>query len=322
MQQITVPTLNSNKFGQLRAKKRSFKVCRVRCVTEQEAATTTAGQKISTKPGIVYTHYESNTFTLTFNKTGVTMLNDPWLVDDLYFSSMEWIFRAKKRVVGKNKPIDIDYFNKNTDFIHISQPISDHLHRPTLRVLDKSLPVVASVPAAEVVKQEFGYKNVTPIDHGESVTICDGKLTLTATQGALTGPPWAKRNNGIVIRENVEGGVSVYFEPHCDFEPESVRKVSPVDIVITPVVSQYLGSYPLVRGLEGIDQLLEITKPKKILRLINGEVDQQGPLSLLIQEKGSTQDFEYKLKAQNSKFKGIEIVPVKQPGEEVLIELD
>eukprot|EP01023_Acetabularia_acetabulum_P051031 TRINITY_DN5595_c0_g3_i1.p1 TRINITY_DN5595_c0_g3~~TRINITY_DN5595_c0_g3_i1.p1 ORF type:complete len:326 (+),score=19.90 TRINITY_DN5595_c0_g3_i1:62-1039(+) len=292
---------------------------RVHCIAEEVADS--ARPKNYTRPGIIYTHYESNSFTITFNRTGVRMLNDPWLVDDLYFPSAEWMFRGKKRVIGKTAPIDLDYFNNNIDFIHVCQPIADHLHKPTLKALDKSLPVVASVAAADIIKNELGYTNVTPIDHEQSVTICDGKITVTATQGALTGPPWSKRNNGFMIKENVKDGVSVYFEPHCDFIDDSVRRVSPVDIVISPVVSQYLGSYPLVQGLEGIETLLDITKPKKVIQLVNGDLEQQGPLSMLIQEKGSTTEFEYKLKS-DLRYKDIQIVPQKPPGQQVFVELD
>jgi hypothetical protein len=55
------------------------------------------------------------------------------------------------------------------------------------------------------------------------------------------GPPWSKRQNGLVFREvappeqqQTPGqewrGASVYFEPHCDFEPESVKRVGQVGL--------------------------------------------------------------------------------------------
>ena len=61
------------------------------------------------------------------------------------------------------------------------------------------------------------------------------------------GPPWSKRELGFVITENVPGGISCYYEPHCDFDAQSVAGVGRVDIVISPPSSQLLLGYPLVR---------------------------------------------------------------------------
>lgn len=70
--------------------------------------------------------------------------------------------------------------------------------------------------------------------------------TRPACAGALVGPPWAKRENGFVFSETVEGGVSLYYEPHCDYDAESLRGIDSVDIVITPGVNQELLNFPLV----------------------------------------------------------------------------
>ena len=64
--------------------------------------------------------------------------------------------------------------------------------------------------------------------------------------GALVGPPWAKRENGFVFTETADGGVSLYYEPHCDYDVQSLQGVESVDIVITPGVNQELLSFPLV----------------------------------------------------------------------------
>eukprot|EP01026_Neomeris_dumetosa_P021058 TRINITY_DN18538_c1_g1_i1.p1 TRINITY_DN18538_c1_g1~~TRINITY_DN18538_c1_g1_i1.p1 ORF type:complete len:285 (-),score=18.44 TRINITY_DN18538_c1_g1_i1:532-1338(-) len=249
-----------------------FRVQRIslpkRCLTTTRNVAEETTGKVSketpqAKKGVKFTHYESNSWSLAFNKTGVQFLNDPWLVDDLYFSGAEWLFRSKKRVIGKTKLVDLNYFNKNMDFILLCQALDDHTHRPTLKALDKSLLVIAQPDAAAVAK-DLGYTNVIPLDHGEQVEICDGKLTVKATVGALVGPPWSKRQNGFVLQENVEGGARVYYEPHCDFVASSVASVSPVDIVISPVVTQYLINFPLVMGYQNIFSLLDVTKPKKL----------------------------------------------------------
>jgi hypothetical protein len=64
--------------------------------------------------------------------------------------------------------------------------------------------------------------------------------------GALVGPPWSKRENGFIISETAPNGVSLYYEPHCDFDESSFAGVQSVDAVVSPVVSQMLINYPLV----------------------------------------------------------------------------
>ncbi len=61
------------------------------------------------------------------------------------------------------------------------------------------------------------------------------------------GPPWAKRENGFVFREQVPDGITLYYEPHCDYDESSLAGVDSADIVITPCVNQELLNYPLVR---------------------------------------------------------------------------
>lgn len=64
--------------------------------------------------------------------------------------------------------------------------------------------------------------------------------------GALVGPPWSKRENGFLFTEQVDGGMSLYYEPHCDYDESSLAGIQSVDVVITPTVNQELMSYPLV----------------------------------------------------------------------------
>ena len=64
--------------------------------------------------------------------------------------------------------------------------------------------------------------------------------------GALVGPPWAKRENGFLFSETAAGGITLYYEPHCDYDADSLQGVDSVDIVITPGVNQELLNFPLV----------------------------------------------------------------------------
>lgn len=79
------------------------------------------------------------------------------------------------------------------------QWVDDHTHMPTLERLPKHIPIVAQPEAAERIRP-LGFKSLTTIKHGQTLQLCDNKLQLTATAGALVGPPWSTRQNGYVLK--------------------------------------------------------------------------------------------------------------------------
>lgn len=84
-------------------------------------------------------------------------------------------------------------------FFVIMQWVDDHTHMPTLERLPKHIPIIAQAEAAERIRP-LGFKSLTVIKHGETLQLCGGRLQLTATAGALVGPPWSMRQNGYVLR--------------------------------------------------------------------------------------------------------------------------
>jgi len=83
----------------------------------------------------------------------------------------------------------------------VTQWVDDHTHIPTLERLPKHIPIVAQPEAAERIRP-LGFKSLTTIKHGQTLQLCDNKLQLTATAGALVGPPWSTRQNGYVLKVN------------------------------------------------------------------------------------------------------------------------
>lgn len=63
------------------------------------------------------------------------------------------------------------------------QGLPDHAHVPTLKQLPKELPVVAS-PAAARIAADLGFKCIYELDHGQEMTVADGRLRMRATAGA------------------------------------------------------------------------------------------------------------------------------------------
>ena len=65
---------------------------------------------------------------------------------------------------------------------YFAQGLDDHSHKPTLERLPKDKLVVGS-PAAAAVCQSLGFTNVFGLDHGKTMSVCSGRLQITATAG-------------------------------------------------------------------------------------------------------------------------------------------
>eukprot|EP00884_Botryococcus_braunii_P010013 jgi/Botrbrau1/19012/Bobra.0100s0044.1 len=264
--------------------------------------------------GLLYTAYEGNSWAAEFCKTGIRILVDPWLVDELVFFNQTWLYRGRK---GALPPVDVAQIGEDTDVIIISQGLDDHAHVPTLKQLPKEKPLVGS-PSACRIAASLGFKNVYELQPGQSIDLCNGRIRIRATAGALVGPPWSKREAGFIISEVAEGGTRLYYEPHCDYEEASFRDVDAVDALVSPVVSQLLVSYPLVMGSRNLVGLAERLKPKVIIPLVNAEFIQEGPLSFLLRAEGSLAELEGKLKAAGLPTT---VLPPGPPGQPVPVPL-
>ena len=90
---------------------------------------------------------------------------------------------------------------------------------------------------------------------------------------------------------------SIYTEPHCMYDESQLSRYSPIDYVITPIASQKLGLspgntfYTLVDGGSKALKLGQILKCKGILPMANGELEQTGLLSKIVQSEGSETEF-------------------------------
>lgn len=69
-----------------------------------------------------------------------------------------------------------------------TQALDDHTHMPTLRALPKGLTVVACPEAAARIAP-LGFRRVVTVDHGQSTSVCDGRLIVTATKGGARPRP-------------------------------------------------------------------------------------------------------------------------------------
>jgi len=160
-------------------------------------------------------------------------------------------------------------------------------------------------------------------------------LSVTATSGALVGPPWQQRENGYILRSMADDDqeryatqgrdeelVSIYIEPHVEFDAEELSELGPVDAVITPCSGMGLPGFELVHGPDETIKLLNILRPRWVLPMANGDIDASGLLSPYINEiKSSEVDF-YGISDEPSwNGRRITIIPVV-PGESIQLSHD
>ncbi len=233
------------------------------------------------------------------------VLIDPWLVDELVFANLDWLFKASHPTLPA--------IPENIDLIILSQGWEDHAHPPTLKVLDHNIPVVASPNAARVV-QALGYTKVTALGHWEKLNF-NQNLEIQATPGSLVGATLVE--NGYLIKD-LETGLSIYYEPHGT-HPSSLKEVAPVDVVITPLIDLALplvGS--LIKGGKSALKLAQIVQPQVMLpTAAGGDVVYEGFINKLLQSIGSIEEFRTLLAENNLSIEVIE----PRPGDRIELKL-
>lgn len=236
---------------------------------------------------------------------GQHILLDPWLVGDLTFGNLSWLFRGKH---PHPRPIP-----DRIDLILLSQGLEDHAHPPTLEQLDRQIPVVASPNAAKVV-QKLGYRHVTILEHGDRY-IHNQAVAIEAFPGSPIGPTLVE--NGYLLTDRVQN-TKLYYEPH-GYHDASLQAAAPVDVVIAPLVDlkiPFLGS--IIKGSQSAVKAVEWLQPQIILpTAAGGEVEFEGMLMSILQAEGDVEAFQSLLHQRNLSTK----VLSPQPEERVKVEL-
>lgn len=231
---------------------------------------------------------------------GKRVLLDPWLVGNLTFGNLDWLFKGSR---SQERPIP-----DQLDLILLSQGLEDHAHPDTLKRLDKSIPVVGSPSAAKVV-QQLGFTQVTMLKHGERFTL--GNLTIQATLGSPIGP--LVQENGYLLKD-LASKKTLYYEPH-GYHPPTLREQGTIDVVITPLIDLALpivGS--LIKGKESALKLAQMVKPQVMLpTAAGGDIIFEGLILSLLKAVGSTDEF----RAQLTQHHLLTSVLEPKPGERV-----
>ena len=230
------------------------------------------------------TYFDSNSWLIEIDKTRILL--DPWLVGDLTFGGATWLFKGSK---NQKHPIP-----QQVDLILLSQGLEDHAHPPTLKELDKSIPVVAS-PGAAKIARELGYSNVTALAHGEVEQVAQVKIE------ALPGSPVGVNTleNGYLLT-GLDSEKTLYYEPHGYHSPQ-VKELDSVDVIVTPLINLKLPLIgAVIKGQKTALELCQQLNPQVILSTAaGGDVSFEGILMSILKADGSVEDFQQLLKTHD-----------------------
>ena len=216
------------------------------------------------------TYYGANGWLIELDKTRI--LIDPWLNGDLTFPPGDWLIKGE---LGKEVEIP-----RNIDFLLLTQGQPDHAHPPTLEKINKSIPVIASQAASNVVSK-IGFTEINTLKPGEALK--KNNINIQATSGASV----PNIENGYIIES---GQDSIYIEPHGFLD----KQIKPrnIDLLITPVIDF---SLPLagkfIRGKTVLPKLLKLFNPTTVLAsTTGGDITFTGLINNLIKVDGSVED--------------------------------
>jgi len=245
-----------------------------------------------------FTWLDSNSWLVEIG--GQRILIDPWLVGSLVFGGMDWLFKGYR---SQERSIP-----ENIDLILLSQGLEDHAHPPTLKQLDRNIPVVASPNATKVV-QGLGYTQVTALAHGETFTL-NPNLEIKALPGSPIGPTLVE--NAYLLKE-LPRGFSVYYEPHGYHSP-SLKEAAPVDVVITPLIElglPLLGA--IIKGSKSALELAKWVQPQVMMSTAaGGDVVFEGLLMSLLKTSGNALEMRSLLEKNHLTTQVIEPTPGKR----------
>ena len=218
------------------------------------------------------TYFGANGWQLGFSN--LNLLLDPWLVGPLCFGNSRWFFESR---FLEDWPIP-----PAVDLLLLTQGLPDHAHPPTLKQLERSIPVVGSAAAAKLARA-LGFTRVTALAPGQShqhTTGAGAHLTITATAGAAV----PGQENGFLL-QHPDG--CLYAEPHGFLDPTVPSQK--LDAVITPVVDLGLplvGAF--VQGKTVLPRLLERFQPRWVLAsTAGGQTQTSGLLPRLLWSRGT-----------------------------------
>jgi L-ascorbate metabolism protein UlaG (beta-lactamase superfamily) len=155
--------------------------------------------------------------TVLLDLDGVRLLTDPLL-------------RNRVAHLRRVAPVDVDSVG-DVDALLVSHVHYDHLDLPSLRLLDRSLRVIAPRGAGPLLRRR-GFEDVVEAEAGDEITVGPVAVRVThAEHPASRGPLRAKAPSlGFLLA----GTASVYFAGDTDLF-DGMAALGPLDLALLPV---------------------------------------------------------------------------------------
>ncbi len=224
---------------------------------------------------IIAKYFGANTWKISFDDLNV--LIDPWIKGDLVFDPGPWLL--------KGELLEEQTLPKDIDLILLTQGLPDHAHKETLRLFQKTIPVIASLEASKIVS-DLHFKTIKTLSPYMKINILG--LQISATKGARV----PKLENGYILEYKHH---KIYIEPHGYYD-KTIKEQS-IDIVITPIKDLGIPIFGnFIKGRTAVKELVKRFKPRYILTsTTGGKIKFSGILNNFIKQHGTDDEIRQNL---------------------------
>lgn len=157
--------------------------------------------------------------TVLIEMDGIRVLTDPIL------RNWVWHLRRQKMRVDER-------WYQNIDAVLISHIHWDHLHLPSLKLLDKTTHLFVPHGMASSLLQH-GFQYVKEMSIGETIAI--GDVSITATYAQHHGARFRFGPTADCLGFIISGGYTIYFAGDTDLFPEMENLAESLDVALLPV---------------------------------------------------------------------------------------
>ena len=150
---------------------------------------------------------------------GVRLLTDPIL--------RNWVWHLRRRT----RKIDPGWY-QNIDAVLISHSHWDHLHLPSLKLLDKNTLLIVPSGVIPILNKE-GFNNVEEITAGETISI--GPVSVKATYADHDSARFRMESSIECLGYIISGQYNIYFPGDTDIFDDMANLCDSLDLALMPV---------------------------------------------------------------------------------------
>lgn len=225
---------------------------------------------------------------------GLTILTDPWLTGSCYG------FLKRKRPLGQA----VEQYPK-IDLILASHLHSDHLHPPSLRLLQAKSALILGPKGLSKKIKGSGFERYQELEPWQDLEFEGLKITAVPAKHPGKGLGFVIGGEG---GENGKGRKNVYFagDTLCFPEMEKIKDKFALNVALLPIGGASAFGRRVVMGPKEATQALRMLKPKVAIPIHWGSFSSVPPLFSM---KGQPEEFKGLAKQE---AKGIKVVLLKE----------